>query len=179
MAAPVPRLCPLTRPCRRQLERWQRQRQFVVLLAEDIATGQLLGTATLSLTRCEAALPPPFPTSKLLRCSHLWALELSRHSGPQTLASFAGNSGWKPAQQANHPLQKGRVCIAHKAVRGAALYIDLDAVCMPCRLYVSNMVTAPDARRQGVATQLLQACMRIGEVMLLARLPSCRIHAVA
>jgi hypothetical protein len=35
---------------------------------------------------------------------------------------------------------------------------------MPRRLYVSNMVTAPEARRQGVAMQLLQACMRIGEL---------------
>lgn len=52
---------------RRQLERWQRQRQFVVLLAEDAATGQLLGAVTVSLTRCEAALPPPLPTSKPLR----------------------------------------------------------------------------------------------------------------
>lgn len=81
---------------RRQLERWQRQRQFAVLLAEDAATGRLLGSVTLSLTRCEAALPPPLPTSK------------------------------------------------------------------PLRLYISNMVVDPEARRRGVATELLGACMRLG-----------------
>jgi hypothetical protein len=77
MAAPVPQPHPSMRSRRRQLERWQRQRQFVVLLAEDTATGQLLGTATLSLTRCEAALPPPFPTSKLLRSGCCRSFHLS------------------------------------------------------------------------------------------------------
>ena len=53
--------------CRRQLDKWRRSRKFAVLLAHD-ETGSLVGCATLSLLRCEAAWPPPLPTSKPFRC---------------------------------------------------------------------------------------------------------------
>jgi len=51
--------------------RWDRQRTFAVLLAHDADSGQLLGCVTLSLLRAEAALPPPLPTNKPLRCGNI------------------------------------------------------------------------------------------------------------
>lgn len=59
---PLPPIFPPA--CRQQVQQWRRRRSFVVLVAEDRASGELLGSATVSLAQPEAALPPPFPTSK-------------------------------------------------------------------------------------------------------------------
>lgn len=125
---------------RRQLERWQRQRQFAVLLAEDAATGRLLGSVTLSLTRCEAALPPPLPTSKPLRSQ-----KKKKKNAPDATAA-----SWTDCR-----------CVG--LVGYAANSAEPAAAAVFGRLYVSNMVVDPDARRRGVATELLGACMRLGE----------------
>jgi ribosomal protein S18 acetylase RimI-like enzyme len=138
---------------RRQLERWQRQRQFAVLLAEDAGTGRLLGAVTLSLTRCEAALPPPFPTSKLLRCPRRY---------PPSGASLCRMHQYGCIAGSEH-LTSSRYAFAHCSARWCLHLSDHGVICMLRRLYVSNMVTASEARRRGVATQLLHACMRLGE----------------
>ncbi|EFN55373.1 hypothetical protein CHLNCDRAFT_134424 [Chlorella variabilis] len=61
---PTAALRPPTLAERQQVQQWRRRRSFVVLVAEDRASGELLGSATVSLAQPEAALPPPFPTSK-------------------------------------------------------------------------------------------------------------------
>eukprot|EP00884_Botryococcus_braunii_P014538 jgi/Botrbrau1/23085/Bobra.0243s0024.2 len=43
-------------------------RRVACLLAIDRPTGQAVGTATVSMLRPEAWLPPPFPTQKPMRC---------------------------------------------------------------------------------------------------------------
>lgn len=52
---------------RRQLLKWQRSRQFAALVAEDTASGQLLGCVSMSMMQPEALLPPPFPSHAQLR----------------------------------------------------------------------------------------------------------------
>ena len=68
------------------MERWRRQRFFVVLVAEDWANGQVLGSAAVSLAQPEAALPPPFPTSKPRRVyvSNIAVLPQHRRQGVAT-----------------------------------------------------------------------------------------------
>jgi len=44
-----------------------RRRQFQCLVAQDSATGTLMGTATLSLSVPDAALPAPFPTTQAMK----------------------------------------------------------------------------------------------------------------
>lgn len=51
---------------RKQLQKARRARMFTLLLAHD-QDGRLLGAVTLSMLRCEAVLPPPFPTNKPFR----------------------------------------------------------------------------------------------------------------
>jgi len=50
----------------KQLQKARRARMFTLLLAHD-QDGRLLGAVTLSMLRCEAVLPPPFPTNKPFR----------------------------------------------------------------------------------------------------------------
>ena len=68
---------------RQQVVRWRRQRQFALLLAEDAASGALLGTAALTLATPEAALPPPFPSSKPRRAylSNMAVVPAARRRG--------------------------------------------------------------------------------------------------
>lgn len=54
----------VTQADRQQLERWRQRRSFVVLVAVERASGQVLGSAAVSLATPEAVLPPPWPTSK-------------------------------------------------------------------------------------------------------------------
>ncbi|KAL4439267.1 hypothetical protein ABPG77_004169 [Micractinium sp. CCAP 211/92] len=72
---------------RQQAERWRRQRSFIVLVAEDCSSGEVLGCAAVSLAQPEAALPPPFPTSKPRRVyvSNIAVLPQHRRQGVGTL----------------------------------------------------------------------------------------------
>ncbi|KAL4428386.1 hypothetical protein ABPG75_002475 [Micractinium tetrahymenae] len=72
---------------RQQAERWRRQRSFVVLVAEDCVSGEVLGCAAVSLAQPEAALPPPFPTSKPRRVyvSNIAVLPQHRRQGVGSL----------------------------------------------------------------------------------------------
>ena len=54
--------------CRRQVDAWRKARKFAVLLAENAATHQMAGAATVFLKAAEAVLPPPFPTLAKPRC---------------------------------------------------------------------------------------------------------------
>ncbi|KAI7842964.1 hypothetical protein COHA_003469 [Chlorella ohadii] len=76
----------LTQADRLQVERWRRQRSFVVLVAEDPSSGALLGSAAVSLAQPEAALPPPFPTTKPRRTyvSNIATLPQHRRKGVAT-----------------------------------------------------------------------------------------------
>ena len=58
----------LTPEERTQLAVWRRKRTFRCLVATQPATEEVAGCVALSLARPEAALPPPFPTNKQLRC---------------------------------------------------------------------------------------------------------------
>ena len=71
-APPAPAAWPETPEQRGQVRRWRRQRQFVLLVAEDPTSGELLGTAALTLAQPEAVLPAPFPTNKPLRVYCRW-----------------------------------------------------------------------------------------------------------
>ena len=55
---------PPTAAERARQDRWLRQRAFNCLLAVDALTGEVVAGAALTLARPEAALPPPFPTTK-------------------------------------------------------------------------------------------------------------------
>jgi ribosomal protein S18 acetylase RimI-like enzyme len=83
---PSERVPPLTPGERAQLAQWRRRRSFVVLVAEDRQSGELLGSATVSLAQPEAALPPPFPTSKPRRVyvSNIAVLPSHRRRGVAT-----------------------------------------------------------------------------------------------
>lgn len=48
---------------RRQLDRWRRARKFAVVVARD-GSNQLVGCVTISQLQCEAALPPPLPSTR-------------------------------------------------------------------------------------------------------------------
>ncbi|PRW44553.1 GCN5-related N-acetyltransferase [Chlorella sorokiniana] len=76
----------LTQADRQQVQRWRRQRSFVVLVAEDPSSGELLGSAAVSLAQPEAALPPPFPTTKPRRTyvSNIATLPQHRRKGVAT-----------------------------------------------------------------------------------------------
>jgi ribosomal protein S18 acetylase RimI-like enzyme len=78
--SPVPRLSPADR---QQMQLLRRRRSFVVLVAEDRCSGELLGSATVSLAQPEAALPPPFPTSAPRRVyvSNIAVLQQYRRQG--------------------------------------------------------------------------------------------------
>ncbi|KAL4858893.1 N-alpha-acetyltransferase [Chlorella vulgaris] len=78
--APMPRLSPADR---QQMQLLRRRRSFVVLVAEDRCSGELLGSATVSLAQPEAALPPPFPTSAPRRVyvSNIAVLQQYRRQG--------------------------------------------------------------------------------------------------
>lgn len=71
---------------RRQLDKWRRARQFCVLVAEDPVTGQLLGSATLSMLRPEAALPPPLPSAAPWR-AYLSNMAVSRDARRRRVGS--------------------------------------------------------------------------------------------
>jgi len=70
-------------PRRREAARWRRNRQFVCLVAEDAASGQLLGTATCSMLRPEALLPAPLPSGAPWRAyvSNMAVLQSARRRG--------------------------------------------------------------------------------------------------
>jgi len=43
-------------------------RKLFILVVEHRESGEVVGCASLSMARCESALPPPFPTSTPFRC---------------------------------------------------------------------------------------------------------------
>jgi ribosomal protein S18 acetylase RimI-like enzyme len=43
-------------------------RKLQILVVEERSSGVVVGCASLSMARCESALPPPFPTGKPYRC---------------------------------------------------------------------------------------------------------------
>ncbi len=46
-------------PRRQQAERWRRQRSFIVLVAEDCSSGEVLGCAAVSLAQVGRQCPRP------------------------------------------------------------------------------------------------------------------------
>lgn len=61
----------------------RRLRQLFIFVAEDIHTQNIVGCASVSIARPEAALPPPFPTGKPFRCyaSNIAVQETHRRRG--------------------------------------------------------------------------------------------------
>lgn len=76
----TPTAVSLTAEQKTRLAQWQRNRCFVCVVAEEAASGQLVGVAALTLSQPEAILPPPFPTSVMFRayCSNVAVLEEHR-----------------------------------------------------------------------------------------------------
>lgn len=58
-------------------------RKLFIFVVEEIETGHIVGCASISMARCESALPPPFPTSKPYRCyaSNIVVVEEHRRHG--------------------------------------------------------------------------------------------------
>eukprot|EP00887_Chlorella_sp_A99_P004928 scaffold4.g4928.t1 len=68
---------------RTQVQRWRRQRHFLLFLAQDAASGEVVGTAALTLAQPEARLPPPFPSASPRRayCSNMAVVPAARRRG--------------------------------------------------------------------------------------------------
>ena len=62
-------------------------RKLQVLVVEERDTGDVVACASLSMARCESALPPPFPTGKPYRCyaSNIVVDEAHRREGLASL----------------------------------------------------------------------------------------------
>lgn len=136
--APDPRVPGITKAVRQQLQRWRRQRAFVILVAEDRLTGEVLGSAAVSLAQPEAALPPPFPTVKPRRA-------YVRHACSDACHCPACHSALRACRCAARALTASPSPLPSTPAPAAQ---------------VSNIAVRSGWRRHGVATALLQQCER-------------------
>lgn len=58
-------------------------RKLFIFVVEEKGSGEIVGCASISMARCESALPPPFPTSKPFRCyaSNIVVVDEHRRNG--------------------------------------------------------------------------------------------------
>ena len=58
-------------------------RKLFIFVVEERESGSIVGCASISMARCESALPPPFPTSKPYRCyaSNIVVVDGHRRNG--------------------------------------------------------------------------------------------------
>ncbi len=138
-------------PSRLQVERWRRQRSFVVLVAEDPSSGALLGSAAVSLAQVRVCRT----------CFAAGGGKRACKGSPgmpdgQPKLTFAG-----VCCSSRCPLP---VCApappCPRATQPEAALPPPFPTTKPRRTYVSNIATLPQHRRKGVATALLRQCER-------------------
>ena len=89
-------------------------RKLFIFVVEDRESGTIVGCASISMARCESALPPPFPTGKPFRCyaSNIVVIDGHRRNGVgerlvaqcERIARLWGeNSLWLHVEEDNNP----------------------------------------------------------------------------
>lgn len=174
--APTAPASPTSAPCRQQVERWRRQRSFIVLVAEDCASGEVLGCAAISLAQVgrrstgtgHTQLSGIWRTCSCAATTHRRRqLDAACSQGPSAGCGVRRRTPSMPGRAPQPGPTTPRSQVSAPARQPALPPAQPEAALpppfptsKPRRVYVSNIAVLPQHRRQGVGSLLLRTCER-------------------